>query len=137
MLALIQRISSEFAISVVVTSHLLGELERISDHIVVIESGVLQRSTSTAAATQLSGVLLVEVTDGGPELVARLRAVGALVADAGGADIFTVELTDESVLDTVRDGATDLGVGLVRMQRRRHHLTEIFRPDQEGAHVRR
>ena len=103
----------------------------------MIESGALQRSTSTAAATQLSGVLLVEVTDGGPELVARLRAVGALVADAGGADIFTVELTDESVLDTVRDGATDLGVGLVRMQRRRHHLTEIFRPDQEGAHVRR
>src|SRR5665648_829594 len=118
MLGLIQRISSDFAISVVVTSHLLGELERIADHIVVIEAGVLQRSTSTADATQLSGVLLVEVTDGAPELVARLRAAGAQVADDGGAHTFTVELAGEWVLDAVQDGAADLGVGLVRMQRR-------------------
>ncbi len=136
MLGLIQRISSDFDISVVVTSHLLGELERIADHIVVIEAGVLQRSTSTADATQLSGVLLVEVTDGAPELVARLRAAGAQVADDGGARTFTVELAGEWVLDAVQDGAADLGVGLVRMQRRRHHLTEIFRPEQEGGHVR-
>ena len=137
MLTLIQRISTDFSISVVVTSHLLGELEKISDHLVVIENGVLQRSTSTADATQLSGVVLVEVTDGGPELVARLRAAGAQVADDGGAHTFTVELAGEWVFDAVQDGAADLGVGLVRMQRRRHHLTEIFRPEQEGADVRR
>ncbi len=136
MLALIQRISTEFSISVVVTSHLLGELERISDHLVVIENGVLQRSTSTADATQLSGVVLVEVTDGGPELVARLRAAGAQVAEGTGPQVFTVELAGEWVIDAVRDGVADLGTGLVRMQRRRHHLTEIFRPEQEGAHVR-
>src|SRR6476469_9969249 len=58
MLELIARVSSDFGIAVVVTSHLLGELERISDHIVVIEAGVLQRSTSMAEATQLSGSLL-------------------------------------------------------------------------------
>lgn len=137
MLTLIQRVSTDFSISVVVTSHLLGELEKISDHLVVIESGVLQRSTSTADATQLSGVVLVEVTDRGPELVARLRAAGAQVADDGGGHIFTVELAGEWVFDAVQDGAADLGVGLVRMQRRRHHLTEIFRPEQEGTHVRR
>ena len=137
MLALIQRISTDFAISVVVTSHLLGELERIADHLVVIENGVLQRSTSTADATQLSGVVLVEVTDGGPELVARLRAAGAQVAEGSGTHLFTVELAGEWVIDAVRDGAADLGIGLVRMQRRRHHLTEIFRPEQGGAHVQR
>jgi len=137
MLTLIQRISTDFSISVLVTSHLLGELEKISDHLVVIENGVLQRSTSTADATQLSGVVLVEVTDRGPELVARLRAAGAQVADDGGAHTFTVELAGEWVFDAVQDGAADLGVGLVRMQRRRHHLTEIFRPEQEGADVQR
>src|SRR6188768_2660473 len=63
MLGLIARISTDFGIAVVVTSHLLGELERISDHLVVIDAGVLQRSTSMAEATQLSGSLLVEVTD--------------------------------------------------------------------------
>jgi ABC-2 type transport system ATP-binding protein len=127
MLDLIRRVGTEFGISVLVTSHLLGELERIADHVVVIEGGVLQRSTSTAAATALSGVLLVEVTDRGPEVVARLRAAGAEVetADDGG-DLFSVRLTDEAVLDAVPAAAADLGVGLVRMQRRRHHLTELF-----------
>ncbi|MCL3859621.1 ABC transporter ATP-binding protein [Actinotalea sp. K2] len=136
MLALIQRISTEFSIAVVVTSHLLGELERIADHVVVIESGVLQRSTSTADATGYSGVLLVEVTDRGPELAALLRAAGAQVVASGSADSFTVELADESVLDTLQAGAADLEVGLVRMQRRRHHLTEIFSDRTEGERAR-
>jgi ABC-2 type transport system ATP-binding protein len=127
MLDLIRRISTDFGISVVVTSHLLGELERIADHVVVIEGGVLQRSTSTADATKLSGVLLVEVTDRGADLAERLRAAGYVVADAG-AHAFTVEVSGD-VHDAVTRGAVDLGVGLVRLQPRRHHLTEIFRPE--------
>ncbi len=130
MLGLIQRISTEFGISVIVTSHLLGELERISDHVVVIEGGVLQRSTSTADATQLSGVLLVEVTDDADRVVARLRAGGAAVVHDGAGHSFTVELTGDDVLDAIPAAAADLGVGLVRMQHRRHHLTEIFRPEE-------
>jgi ABC-2 type transport system ATP-binding protein len=126
MLDLIRRVGSDFGISVLVTSHLLGELERIADHVVVIEGGVLQRSTSTADATATSGVLLVEVTDQGPAVVARLRATGADVQTGDEDDVFTVTLSDESVLDAVAAVAADLGVGLVRMQRRRHHLTEMF-----------
>src|SRR5690606_2520866 len=112
-----------------VTSHLLGELERIADHVVVIEAGVLQRSTSTAEATALSGALVVEVTERADEVVARLRAAGVRVEqapDAGGQH-FAVDLTDETVPAAVTAAAADLGVGLVRMQRRRHHLTELFR----------
>ena len=134
MLDLIRRISTDFGISVVVTSHLLGELERIADHVVVIEAGVLQRSTSTADATKLSGVLLVEVTDRGADLAKRLRGAGFVVADAG-AHAFTVEVGAD-VHDAVTRGAADLGVGLVRLQPRRHHLTEIFRPERGNADVR-
>ena len=39
MLELIRRIGTEFGISVIVTSHLLGELERVCDDIVVIDGG--------------------------------------------------------------------------------------------------
>ena len=38
MLGLIRRIGTEFGISVLVTSHLLGELERVCDHVVVIDA---------------------------------------------------------------------------------------------------
>jgi ABC-2 type transport system ATP-binding protein len=126
MLGLIAKVSSDFGISVVVTSHLLGELERISDHIVVIDGGVLQRSTSTAEATQLSGTLLVEVTDKADVVMARLRDQGAAVAAARAPGSFAVELTDERVPAAVVAIVAELGVGLVRLQRRRHHLSEIF-----------
>src|SRR4051794_12880632 len=48
MLGLIQRIDMEFGISVIVTSHLLGELERVCGEIVVIDAGRLLRHSSTA-----------------------------------------------------------------------------------------
>lgn len=126
MLGLIARVSSDFGISVVVTSHLLGELERISDHIVVIDGGVLQRSTSTAEATQLSGSLLVEVTDQAEAVMARLTERGATVAASGAPQSFAIEFADEALPHAVVQIVAELGIGLVRLQRRRHHLSEIF-----------
>lgn len=134
MLELIRRISADFGISVVVTSHLLGELERIADHIVSIEAGVLQHSTSTAAATELSGSVLVEVSERGSDVVEQLRALGAKVTTGAHENSFAVDLADERVLDDVRGVVADLGVGLVRMQRGRHHLSEMFLTKQEAVH---
>jgi len=135
MLGLIQRISTDFDISVVVTSHLLGELERISDHIVVIEAGVLQRSTSTAAATTMSSLVLVEVTERADEVIERLTSAGAKVAAGDAAQTLVVEVADERVLDDIRGVVADLDVGLIRMQRRRHHLAEMFEAREEANHV--
>ena len=135
MLELIARVSSDFGIAVVVTSHLLGELERISDHIVVIEAGVLQRSTSMAEATQLSGSLLVEVTERADEVISRLTQRGARVAAGSTAGSFAVEITDEQAPTWVVEIVAELGVGLVRLQRRRHHLAEIFASDASARGV--
>ena len=51
MLALIHRIGTEFGISVVVCSHLLGEVERICDSLVAIDGGRLLRADRIAAMT--------------------------------------------------------------------------------------
>ena len=56
MLALIRRIGTEFGISVLVTSHLLGELERVCDHVIVIDAGRLLRSSAIAEFTQATAV---------------------------------------------------------------------------------
>src|SRR5579859_2404711 len=63
MLELIRRVHREFGISVLVTSHLLGELERTCDHVVVIDGGKLLRSSSTADLTAVTSLLAVEVTE--------------------------------------------------------------------------
>ena len=51
MLALIHRIGTEFGISVVVCSHLLGEVERICDSLIAIEGGRLLRADRISAMT--------------------------------------------------------------------------------------
>ena len=68
MLGLIRRIGSVFGISVVVTSHLMGELERICDHVVVIDGGRLMRSATTSSMTALTQDVIVEVTDRGADV---------------------------------------------------------------------
>jgi ABC-2 type transport system ATP-binding protein len=124
MLGLIRRIGTEFGISVLVTSHLLGELERVCDHVVVIDGGRLLRSSSTADITAASGVLAVEVDDRGDEVAALLERAGLRVHRAG--RLLEVELDGDATYDHVRDAVAQLGLGLVRMQRRRHQMAEMF-----------
>ena len=125
MLGLIRRIGTVFGISVLVTSHLMGELERVCDHIVVIDGGRLLRSASTADVTAVTQQLTLEVTDRHVEVAARLASAGVGARLAG--TLVEVELVDDTTYDVVRDVVADLGVGLVRLQRGRHHMLDIFR----------
>jgi ABC-2 type transport system ATP-binding protein len=132
-LGLIRRIGTEFGISVLVASHLLGELERVCDHVVVIDAGRLLRSSSTADVTAASGLVAVEVDERSDELAAALRAAGLGVVPAGA--LLEVDLQDDTTYDIVRDNVSSLGLGLIRMERRRHRMAEIFTATTEGSHV--
>ncbi|MFF0295433.1 ABC transporter ATP-binding protein [Kitasatospora sp. NPDC004615] len=139
MLGLIRRIHTDFGISVLVTTHLLGELERTCDHLVVIDGGKLLRSSSTASFTEATQLLAVEVTDHPTDhtfdaeqvLRERLTAAGLTVrADSG--RILLVELAGDETYDTVRDTVDDLGLGLIRLEQRRHRVAEIFSSNSDG-----
>ncbi|WTO62515.1 ABC transporter ATP-binding protein [Streptomyces sp. NBC_00212] len=149
MLGLIRRIHTDFGISVLVTSHLLGELERTCDHVVVIDGGQLLRSSSTSDFTQITTTLAVEVTDSdthpdGTEAVRKALTEAGLTLHAGVEDglpgaghILLIEATGEDTYDTVRDTVAHLGLGLVRMEQRRHHIAEVFQtPAQEPVSER-
>jgi ABC-2 type transport system ATP-binding protein len=127
MLALIRRIGTQFGISVLVTSHLLGELERVAQHLVIIDGGRLLRSQAVTAFTQASGVLAVEVDDdaaGRDRLGHRLAEAGLRVHPDGRG--LLIDIADETTYDLVRDCVADLGLALVRMENRRHRIEEVF-----------
>jgi ABC-2 type transport system ATP-binding protein len=127
MLALIRRIGTQFGISVLVTSHLLGELERVADHLVIIDGGRLLRSQAVTAFTQASGVLAVEIeadTDDRDKLGDRLAQEGLRVHPDG--RLLLVDIAGETTYDVVRDCVADLGLPLVRMENRRHRIEEVF-----------
>jgi ABC-2 type transport system ATP-binding protein len=129
MLELIARIGEEFGISIMVASHLLGEIERICDHLVAIEAGKLLRADSIDSFTKASQMLLIEVEEGTAALLDELARRGlaprpyqrALLVPIGGDDTY----------DAVRDSVASLGLPLSRMEQRRHQVEELFRDEDE------
>jgi ABC-2 type transport system ATP-binding protein len=129
MLALIRRIGTEFGISVVVTSHLLGELERVCDHVIVIDGGKLLRSSAIREFTQVTQTIAVEVEEGLQPLAERLTRAGEVVALQG--RLLTVQVAAGNepgrTYDAVRDAVCDLDLNLIRLEQRRGHIEDVFK----------
>jgi ABC-2 type transport system ATP-binding protein len=127
MLELIAKIGAEFGISIMVASHLLGEIEQICDHLVAIEGGQLLRADTISSVTKASEVLLIEVEEGTDKLAEELARLGlAPVPQQRG---LLVQLAGDETYDLVRDAIAGLGLPLNRLEQRRHRLEELFRDD--------
>jgi ABC-2 type transport system ATP-binding protein len=128
MLDLVRRTGAEFGMTVVVASHLLGEIERVCDFLVAIEAGKLLRAAPLRSFTERTGVLAVEVEDRAEDLAAALVARG-LEARAASSHAVLVALHDDRPFDIVRDLVAELGLPLIRLEQRRHSLEDLFRDD--------
>jgi ABC-2 type transport system ATP-binding protein len=125
MLELIERIGEEFGISIVVASHLLGEIERICDHLVAIEAGRLLRADTVDSFTKASQLLLIEVEEGTAELSDELTKRG--LEPRAYQRALLVPIDGDETYDAVRDSVASLGLPLSRMEQRRHQVEELFR----------
>ena len=125
MLALVRRIGADFGISILVSSHHLGEIERICTHVVVIDGGRLLRSSSIERFTERSHVLAIEVQERADELAASLAGAGIRSREDG--RTLLVDVREERTYDVIRDAIAELGLGLVRLEQRRHHIEDVFR----------
>jgi ABC-2 type transport system ATP-binding protein len=126
MLRLIRRIGSEFEIAIILSTHLLSEIERVCDHLVEIEGGRLVRSAPMTVLTAPTRVLSIEVDGDEDRLAQHLRGRGLSVTRSG--RILLVEKENDAVLDLIRDSVVDLGLGLVRLEQSRRRLDELFQP---------
>jgi ABC-2 type transport system ATP-binding protein len=131
MLDLICRIGGDFGISVVVSSHLLGEVEQICDYLIAIDGGRLLRSATMSSFTQASQVLAIEVDEGADLLEAELRGLGLDPVHSGRE--LLVLITGDATFDQVRDAVAGLALPLTRMEQRRHSVEELFRDDPSVA----
>ena len=133
MLSLVQRIGNEFGISVVVCSHLLGEVERICDSLIAIEGGRLLRADRISAMTAASDVLAVEVSEGQDELAAALEERNLRVTQDG--RLLLVPLDSETAYDQILKAVAELDLPLHRLDQRRHRVAELFTTKKESADV--
>jgi len=126
MLELIRHVGHDLGMHVILSSHLLEEVERVSDGVVILDGG-----------TVVAGGALAELRGGGDALTVELdeAAAAAIVTALGrrGIDASTVDerrlvvvLSDPGAYDAVRDALADAGVGVRRLQARTASLEDVF-----------
>ena len=124
MLTLIRRVGTEFGIDVLLSSHLLDEVERVCDSAVILVDGRVAASGPLDELRTGVGGWYVEVETGTEQLAAALqrrRGDGRRPTVAGS--------WCEQIDDAARRCATPwpaLGLGLVRLERRRLTLEDVF-----------
>ncbi|MGH7562205.1 MAG: ABC transporter ATP-binding protein [Gemmatimonadales bacterium] len=124
MLDLVRKTHREFGISVLLSSHLMADVERTCDRIIVLQGGRLVQSGEVGHFTKETETVFIEVDTNREALVAALERRGVAVTRDGGG--LTIEGPDESVYDHVRDALVESQAALRRMAPRRRALTELF-----------
>jgi ABC-2 type transport system ATP-binding protein len=125
MLDLIKRTGTEFGITVVVASHLLGEIEQVCTFLLAIDAGHLLQAAPISQFTQRTAVLAVEVEEGADRLAAALAAKGGRGWLDGSRVLVAID--NDTTYDWVRDAVADLAVPLVRIRQERGRLEDLFR----------
>ncbi len=129
MLDMIRRIGREFGISILLSSHLMGDVERTCDRIIVLDEGRVTEEGEVSGFTQETQILSIEVDDKREELRAALVGRG-IQATIEGNELVVEQTTDEQY-DAIRDAVVETGARLRRLAPRRHSLTDIFRSTTE------
>ena len=124
MLELIRRCGTEFGIDVLLSSHLLEEVERVCDSVVILRDGIVAANGSINELRGIGHGMTVDV-DGDPvplvdellrrQLPCRLDAAHVLV-----------DTEDDRALDVIRDALADLGLPLRSLKPRRRSLEDVF-----------
>ena len=74
MLELIRRVGREFGISIVISTHLMGDVERACDSVVVLDAGRLLRTGPVSGFTEETETLEVELVEGAAAVARGARA---------------------------------------------------------------
>ncbi len=125
MLELIRRTGKEFGISVVLSSHLMGDVEATCDNIILLDGGHVAEEGTISGYTRETQTILIDVDDKRDELVAALVRLG-INATIDGHSIAVEQDSDEQ-FDEIRDALVEVDARLRRMTPRRHRLSDIFR----------
>lgn len=132
-LTLIRQVSEEYGIHIMISSHLLEEVEQICDNIVVLNAGKLvvagQLNQLTGQSTGIE-VELVSIDDRPDAINAverSLREAGLTVIREADSTVLRIQdETFETPSNLIRDAVADAGARLHRIQHRRRSLEDII-----------
>jgi ABC-2 type transport system ATP-binding protein len=129
MLEMIRRIGHDFGISILLSSHLMGDVEHTCDRIIVLDGGHVTEEGAVSGFTEETQTLSIEVDDNLDEFMVALVKRGIQATVEGSAVVLQQE--SEEQYDIIRDAVVEANARLRRLAPRRHTLTDIFRSTPE------
>ena len=125
MLQLVRRTGRDFGISIVLSSHLMGDVESTCDRVIVLDEGRVTQEGEVAELTRETATVFIDVDDNRDALVAALERRD-IHTEMDGLSI-VVDLASDEQYDVIRAAVVEAGAPLRRLAPRRGHLTDIFR----------
>ena len=132
MLQLIERIYRQLGIAVVASTHILEDVERVCDYVVIIDQGRLVSAQPLGEMDVIGGEVIVHIDGDQDAFRQGLEARGVTVRPADvefGADDLVVDVHDEAVYDLIRDLAVEQGAALRSLRSRSRSLEDIYLSD--------
>jgi len=149
MLELIARIHRNLGIAVVISSHILEDIERVCDYVVILSQGRMILNEPMSQIGSGATELRVRVEgDSGPFRAALERAGVPTSLSTADDDLsigdFYIPMEDDGVYDLIRDVAVDLGASIRSLRPRARSLEDVYlgnvaaaESEKEGADARR
>ncbi len=125
MLNLIRRIAREFGISIVLSTHLMQDVERTCDNIVLLDGGRVKESSDVASLTEETELIYVEVANNRDQFMGELSRREVRHALEG--NVVSINDVDGDKYDAIRDALVESNARLVRMGPRQRALIDLFR----------
>jgi len=125
MLKLIEEVKEKMGISLLFSTHLLPDVERVCEHVVILKEGrVIAQGPLAELLGGLSEGLLVRVAGDPEPFIQGLKAEGLEVEELG--NQLLIKADSEAVYDTILKRAVEAGVQLRRLERQARSLEEFF-----------
>ena len=124
MLDIVSRLGDD-GVSVIMSTHLLGEVQRTCEYVIMIDQGTLVVAGQTQGLLSSTGRISVEIDGPIEGLVANLQSRGLTCEWIEGHLEITASDSD-GAMDVVRDVVADLGLPLVRLSSEYRSLDDVF-----------
>ena len=132
-LTLIRQVSEEYGIHVMISSHLLEEVEQICDNIVILNAGKLvaagqlDKLTGESTGLEIELIAIDDYPNSIEDVQVALQNAGIKVLHEPESTILRIpDGSPELLPDLIRDAVADSGARLKRLEHRRRSLEDII-----------
>ena len=133
MLALIQRLPSERGVTVLLSSHLLQQVQTVCDRIAIFTGGRMAASGTIEELGAAGGGVVIEIEATGGSVRDLAASVDGVIEVIEGNDAPTLVRADRDVRATLARTIADAGHAVTHLRLHRDELSDIYRRHFQGT----